>query len=181
MKFSKKYAVVAALVLALGAAVYLNWQFSDNTSMLSSASKELGAATRVSTDVATDDEALSVSKSLSKSDEYFAKAQSDRTQAQDKSLTAAKEILQMADSSDEAKAEAVEQANALEERITAQSNIESILQAKGFTRCLCFISDEGCTVAVLSGELKDASALIIKDTVMSQYEIDFNDITIVEV
>ena len=30
MAFGKRQLVLAALVVALGAAVYLNWQFSDN-------------------------------------------------------------------------------------------------------------------------------------------------------
>ena len=182
MKFSKKYVVVAALVLALGAAVYLNWQFSDSDTMLSTASRELGAATHVSSDsVATDNDAEQVSKTLDKTSEYFAKAETERTQAQDKALSEAKEILQLSESSDEAKKEAVEQANKIEDRITAQSNIEGVLTAKGFTRCLCFISDDGCSVALPKNDLKDSSPLIVKDAVLSQLDIDFNDITIIEV
>ena len=30
MKFQKKYVIAAALVLALGAAVYVNWQFTTD-------------------------------------------------------------------------------------------------------------------------------------------------------
>ena len=34
MAFGKRQLVLAALVVALGAAVYLNWQFSDNRDLL---------------------------------------------------------------------------------------------------------------------------------------------------
>ena len=34
MKFGKRQLVLAALVVALGAAVYLNWQFAGNEELL---------------------------------------------------------------------------------------------------------------------------------------------------
>ncbi len=182
MKIKKRHIVLAALIIALGAAVYLNWRFSDTSSMISPSSKELGKATYVSADAsATNDEAKTASKALSASDEYFAKAATDREQAQDKALSIAKDTLTLSDSSDDAKEEAAEQLKELEDRILAQSNIEGILKTKGFSKCLCFLSDEGCSVAVLKDEIKENSPLIIKDAVQSQYEIDFNKITVLEV
>ncbi len=49
MKFQKKHILFAALILALGAAVFINWQFSGSSSVKPTA-KELGAATYVSKD-----------------------------------------------------------------------------------------------------------------------------------
>lgn len=54
MAFGKRQLVLAALVVALGAAVYLNWQFSDNrdllaTNTVTSSQKELGEAQYVIT------------------------------------------------------------------------------------------------------------------------------------
>ena len=61
MKFQKKYVVLSALVLALAAAVYVNWQFSGTDSSVTS--KELGAASYVSATAAssTADEAVQTS------------------------------------------------------------------------------------------------------------------------
>ena len=48
MKFGKRQLVLAALVVALGAAVYLNWPFADNGSLIqqtsANANKEIGQA-----------------------------------------------------------------------------------------------------------------------------------------
>ena len=48
MGFRKKQVILAALVLALGTAVYLNWQFSSNQDLIADNSimstKELGEA-----------------------------------------------------------------------------------------------------------------------------------------
>ena len=81
----------------------------------------------------------------------------------------------------EIKKEAVTSLEKLENMIVAQSNIENILKAKGFTKCLCFIGENNCSVAVFKKDMKDDSPLIIKDAVISQFPIEFNNITIVEV
>ncbi|MBQ3417711.1 MAG: SpoIIIAH-like family protein [Ruminococcus sp.] len=182
MKIKKRHVVLAAMILALGAAVYLNWQYADAGSLIAPTAKELGEVTYVNAEAeATSDEAEAVSKEQSDSASYFAQAKIERQQSQDNAVDLAKEVLTLSDSSDDAKSEAAEQLGDLEERFLAQSNIEGVLKAKGFSECLCFISDDGCSVAVKASELKDNSPLIIKDAVLSQYEMDFNDITIVEV
>lgn len=183
MKFHKRHVVLAALVLALSAAVFVNWRFSDSDqSLISDVSKELGAATYVSTEVeASDDQVSSVVKQTSEADEYFAKATLERQQALDSAVETAQETLKLSDSSDEAKTMAVEQLNKLENNIIIESNIESVLKAKGFSKCLCMITDDACSVAVLKSQLKDNAPLIIKDAVLTQHDIDFNSITIIEV
>lgn len=179
MKIKKQHILVSALVLALGAAVYLNWHFSG-TPLISPSSKELGAATYVSKDAkATTDEIKMTSQEMTP-EQKLAKSRTERAQVQDQVLEESKTILQAADSSDEAKAEAVKAATAIEERILAQNNIENILSAKGFSDVLCYASDKGCTVTVRKSDLKDDSPLIIKDAVMSQLKVEFNDIVIVE-
>ena len=181
MKIKKQHILAASLILALGAAVYLNWQFSG-TPLISPSSKELGAATYVSKDAAaTADEPAAKTNADLTPEGKLAKARTERTQAQDKALSEAKNILELSDSSDDAKAEAVRSADAVERRILAQSNVENILEAKGFSGALCYISDGGCTVTVRKDDLKDDSPVIIKDAVLSQLDIEFNNIVIVDV
>ncbi len=176
MKIQKKHILGAALILALGAAVYINWQFSGAPKVKQTA-KELGSATYVSRDATADEARV---KELS-AEEKIAKIRTERAQAQDKALDAAKNILSLSDSSDDAKTEAARQAGAIERRIVSQSNIENILVTKGFTDALCFVSDSGCTVSVKAEDMEKDSPLIIKDAVMSQLDIKFNDIVIVEI
>ena len=181
MKIKKQHVLAGALVLALGAAVYLNWQFSG-TPLISSASKELGVAKYVSNEAeATADESVSAAMSEMTPEAKLAQARNDRTQAQDSALESAENILSLSDSSEEAKAEAVRAANTIEQRILAQSNIEGILSAKGLPSAICYLSDSGCTVSVLSDELTENAPIIIKETVMSQTEVEFNNIVIVDV
>ena len=60
-----------------------------------------------------------------------------------------------------------------------QDSIESIVKAKGFADCLCFISDMGVTVIVPDNELNDTSALLIDDAVTSHYNVSYDKISIV--
>ena len=58
MTFGKRQLVIAALVAALGAAVYLNWQFTGNTPAAvtqaeESSEKQLGQTTYVNTEVSS--------------------------------------------------------------------------------------------------------------------------------
>ena len=58
MKFHKRQLILASLVVALGAAVYLNWQFSGdnayNTTGFLEPTKELGEAKYVNTSYVDD-------------------------------------------------------------------------------------------------------------------------------
>ena len=182
MKIKKKHILISALILALSAAVYLNWRFSfEPDSLTAKTVKELGAATYVSAEAEATGDEKAVSKDITEAEAYFAKAKTERKQAEDAALSAAKEVLKLAESSDEAKAEAVKQADMIENRILAESNVETVLLSKGFSKCVCVISDSGCTVSVLKDEHKDGSALLIKDAVLSQTDFDFDDITIIDI
>lgn len=182
MKLQKRHIALSALVVALGAAVFINWQFNGaDKSLIDDVSKELGAATYVNADTSSPDQVSDVSRQTTDTDEYFAKAVVERDRVRDDAIDIAKETLKLADSSDEAKTAAVEQLNKLEDAVVTESNVENILKAKGFSQTLCMISDESCYVAVLKKEMKENSPLIIKDAVVTQSDIEFSNITIVEV
>ena len=146
MKMKKRNLIVAALVIALGAAVYLNWQFGGDNTLLTSSTKELGAAEYVNNDTTVT--SPSKTKLSSKQSNYFADARTKREQSQDKVVDIAKEVLEKSDSSTDSKESAKAQAEKIEKYITYQTNIENLLKAKGFTDCLCCITEKGCSVVV---------------------------------
>ena len=78
MKMKKRNLIVAALVIALGAAVYLNWQFGGDNTLLTSSTKELGAAEYVNNDTTVT--SPSKTKLSSKQSNYFADARTKREQ-----------------------------------------------------------------------------------------------------
>lgn len=178
MKINKRNIIAAALVVAMGTAVYLNWQFGDASTMFTSSTKELGESEYVNNDVTVTTPDTSVS---SKQENYFSTARSERQQSQDKIVNIAKEVIEKSESSPEAKESAEVQAEKIENFIAYQTNIENLLKAKGFSDCLCCITDQGCSVVVLKSEIKENSPMIIKDVVFGQTGINFENITITEI
>lgn len=211
MKIQKRHILMASLVLALGAAVYLNWQFTGNSDMLSvDASKKLGEAQYVNGDITDETQEAGIFDSIFGGDDdkstesteettegedttavkaelteeqisYFSTVRTDREQTQSKVLEDAKEVLSLSENSEEAKEEAAESVSQLEKLILAQSNIENLLKAKGFTDVVCFISDEGCNVVVASQNMDDSGSLLVKDAVMSQLDMGSEQIKIIQI
>ncbi|MEE0763012.1 MAG: SpoIIIAH-like family protein [Acutalibacteraceae bacterium] len=210
MKIQKRHVLMASLVLALGAAVYLNWQFTGNSDMLSvDASKKLGEAQYVNGDITDETQEAGIFDSIFGDDDkstesaeettegedttavkaelteeqisYFSTVRTDREQTQSKVLEDAKEVLSLSENSEEAKEEAAESVSQLEKLILAQSNIENLLKAKGFTDVVCFISDEGCNVVVASQNMDDNGSLLVKDAVMSQLDMGSEQIKIIQI
>ena len=182
MKFQKKYIVLAALVLALGAAVYVNWQFGSNGTGVTS--KELGAASYVSATVgssSSDDEAVQTMALSKEQQSYFADERNKRKETQDTIIDDAEKVFDLENSSDEEKSDAQKSVETVIKNFTVQDSIESIIKAKGFSDCLCYISDEGVTVIVPDDELNDTAALVIDDAVTSHYKVDYDKISIVGV
>lgn len=199
MKIGKKQLILTGLVLTLGAAVYLNWQFSGNTDLLSgsdavSVSKELGEAEFVNTSsdkkagesTAKKSTELSSSKestaSVSKSsDEYFSQAKVNRQQTQDDIAEMTKKILESSEESDAAKAEAVAKAAELATVMEQQTNVESLIKAKGFEECMVFIQNGECSIVVRDSDLTADDALIIKDIATGQTGITVDKIKVTAV
>ncbi len=197
MAFGKRQLVLAALVVALGAAVYLNWQFSDQNNLLATetvnstaqeAGKELGEAQYVNqnaTSAPSQTEAVSSaegsgSKMSTEAEQYFAQARVSRQKARDEAVDTLKGLIADVSQSDAAKTEAVSQAAAIAKNIEQENNIENLIKAKGFAECVAFLQNGECSVVVSSEGLLDSEAIAIKDIVAGQAGIPYDKIKIVE-
>ena len=179
--------------------MYLNWQFSGNTDLLSgsdavSVSKELGEAEFVNTSSdkkagestapksteqsSSKESTASASKS---SDEYFSQAKVNRQQTQDDIAEMTKKILESSEESDTAKAEAVAKAAELATVMEQQTNVESLIKAKGFEECMVFIQNGECSIVVRDSDLTADDALIIKDIATGQTGITVDKIKVTAV
>lgn len=182
MKIQRKHVVLASLVLALGAAVYINWQLSSAPD--NSGTKELGKATYVNSNVtATVDETdSSLVTNLTKDQQnYFSNARLKREKTSDEVKNIALEALSLSESDEDAKESALAQLANLEELLMNQDTVENTLIAKGFSDCVCSISENSATVIVPENEMTDNSALIIKDAVSKVCDIPFESISVVTV
>ena len=177
MKFQKKHVIAAALTLALGAAVYVNWQFTTGNT---TSAKELGAASYVNaTASATADQAKQTAAQSKEQMDFFAAERTKRQSTQDKVIDEAKEILDLDEADEQELTEAQRNVEKILKNFTIQDSIESIIKAKGFSDCICSISDEGVSVIVPENELNDNSVLVIDDAVVSHYDVAYDKISII--
>ena len=185
MKFHKRQLILASLVVALGTAVYLNWQFSDNktlqvTDMLDN-SDELGEARYVNNANFSDKSETKSKKNISdKTKTYFAQAQLNKQKSHDEAKEELKDLLSYENVNIENKEKINKRIDEISKNEILESNIENLIKSKGFEQCIVFIENDECNVVVDPESINETSAIIIKDIVSSQTNIQGNKIKIIE-
>ncbi len=188
MTFGKRQLVIASLVVALGAAVYLNWQFSGTTPVSTagteeSSVKQLGQTTYVNTEISsvnTDKKQESSKTETTKTADQgvFAKEREQRTKSYSEALESLNDIVESASSSEAAKKDAVAAAEKFAKAIKAQADLEGQIKAKGFKDVLVSINNDQCAVSAYGRDIDEAIAIAIRDLVNRQSGIDYDKITI---
>ena len=183
MKIGRKQLVLASMILALGAAVYLNWQFAGTGQLPleeeEDPSSQLGAAQLVNNAyVETVNDTVESEASQSGSEDVLSQVRLDRQNARDQATELLDQVLEGVESDPQAKQTAVEEASALAQNILRETNVENLLAAKGYEDSVPAISGEECTV-VVAGELTSADVLIVQEAVVEQTGFTADKIKIV--
>lgn len=189
----------AALALALGGAVYLNYSFSQSVPETVSAAASAQTTALEEESLAVLDpltgqevtetgknygEAQLVSVSRDSGTEFFEAARLARTKARDEALDALKKSLKNAQLTDEEKTALTEQLNAQVNNITVESALETLIKAKGFADCVVTLDGDKVNVTVMTENdaLTADEVTRIRDVVLSQLKgCKAQDITVVEV
>ena len=187
----KRNAVVAAIALFVCAAVYLNWNYEQETA----AGKTLGESTMV--DGQTEDPLVGASGTAgqedptagtgeagqtSSSNSYFATARLNRQQARDNALS----LLQEAAKDEKADQAAVDEANqaiqTMADATMTEAQIENLITAKGYADCVAFLGEDSISVVVSAMEngMTDADAARIGEIVKEQTGLNADQIKIIE-
>ena len=191
MNVWKRNAVVAAVVLFVCGAVYLNWSYQKGQS--EEAGKTLGEAELVSMQSA--DPLLKTSPAPSaapsaspaptatdKSSGYFDAARLNRQQARDSALSILQEAAADTNATETMKAETGEAIQTLADYTVSEAQIENLVTAKGYADCVAFISDGSVSVVVSATEegLTDADVAHITEIVTEETGLEASAITIIE-
>lgn len=174
--FGTKQIVTAALLAALGGAVWLNMQYSTAAGGFmsnTSSNKNLGDTKYVAN--ISDTSALQTAAPT----DYFKSAAADRKNSREEALALLEDTLKSADSDSDAKADAVTKMTLIAERMEKEAAIETLVKAKGFEKAVVVIGDDNVTVIVSAEELLPSQILQIQDAVTSQTEISLENIKIV--
>ena len=173
----KRPAVVLAVLVLVGASVYLNWRYADN---VAETDKILGQATLVNENgegvsVANDDAAAA-------ENDYFATARLSRKQARDSAISMLQEAEIDENATEDVCNEASQTLQVLAGYTVAESQIENLVTAKGDADCVVFMGSDSCSVVVASGEegLTATDVARIKDIVINETQYTAGQIKIME-
>ena len=188
MVIKKRQLLLATLIVALGAAVFVNWYYTKpdieaagNTSA-SKVSDEaqqganLGDARYViSSDVTLEDEAAQAQAS-----EYFASAKLRRQTAHDEAAEALNDIIKDSSSNTEAVKQATAALKELSDCMTLESDIENLVSAKVGCENLVILNKGNAEIIVENGSLDDVTVVQIKEIAVKQTGYTVDNVTIIE-
>lgn len=195
-------ATAITLAAALVVAVYLNWQYArtgvtleeDAVNVAATVETEEAVSAPIMDGLMTEAEAVSsanknygeaqlVSVANNSGSKFFEEARLKRTKAHDEAMDAVQKALKSASLSAEEKKSYTQQLTGSLEDLNAENEIETLVRAKGFVDCLCFLQSGRADLTVMtSGDaLTAAQVAQIRDIVLSKSNVTAQNITIVEV
>ncbi|MFR1771860.1 MAG: SpoIIIAH-like family protein, partial [Acutalibacteraceae bacterium] len=111
--------------------------------------------------------------------EKLSDARMTRQTARDEAVELLEDILNDAESDSAVKEAAVSEASAIAQNILKETNIESLVAAKGFSECVAYINGDTCTI-VVNGDMEDAqNALIVRDIAATETGFSADQIKII--
>ena len=191
-------ATAITLAAALVIAVYLNWQYARTGVTLEEDAVNVSAVSQetvpVTDELMTEAEAVSsanknygeaqlVSVANNSGSKFFEEARLKRTKAHDEAMDSIQKALKSASLSTEEKKENTSQLTGNLADLNAENEIETLVKAKGFADCLCFLQSGRADLTVMtSGDaLTAAQVAQIRDIVLSKSSVTAQNITVVEV
>lgn len=191
-------ATAITLAAALVIAVYLNWQYARTGVTLEEDAVNVSAVSQetvpVTDELMTEAEAVSsanknygeaqlVSVANNSGSKFFEEARLKRTKAHDEAMDSIQKALKSASLSAEEKKEYTSQLTGNLADLNAENEIETMVKAKGFADCLCFLQSGRADLTVMtSGDaLTAAQVAQIRDIVLSKSSVTAQNITVVEV
>ncbi len=188
MIIKKRQLLLATLIVALGAAVFVNWYYTkpsvevsgngaaDSVSDEEKQEANLGDARYViSSDVTLDDAAAQAQAS-----EYFASAKLRRTTAHDEAAEALNDIIKDSSSNSDAVKQATAALKELTDCMTLESDIENLITAKIGCENLCILNNGKAEIIIENGSLDDVTVVKIKEIAVKHTEYPVDNITIIE-
>ena len=172
----KRPAVVLAVLVLVGASVYLNWRYAGN---VTDTEKTLGQATLVN----ENGEGVTVASDTAASEnDYFATARLSRKQARDSAISMLQEAELDENATEEVCNEASQTLQVLAGYTVAEAQIENLVTAKGYADCVVFMGEDSVSVVVAAPEtgLNTADVARIKDIVVNETDYTPEQIKIME-
>lgn len=179
MKVWKRNAIIATVLVLICAGVYLNWNATqkqpvDFVSTLNEA-QLLGEQEAPAQDAPTQ-------MVSNVQDDYFSQIRLSRQESRDGAVELLQETIAYEDGSDTA-AQAVSSLDGIISDALSESQIESLVIAKGFDDCVAYMGENNISIAVSAPAegLAEEDVATISDIVTMQTGYKLSDIRIIEV
>lgn len=198
MLIKKKQLLSATLVVALGAAVAVNWYYSEplseyetTTSTYEEVEGALGdsiyvagttsASEEENGDSEDEEQTQSVSVTMSEEEqEYFARAKLERETSHDEIIDNIQAFLENDNLSQSDKTEIQEMIDEFTLQIKAETDIQTLITAKTSSECIVIISDESIQVIMQQNTLTDTILLQIGEIIENNTDISAENLIIIE-
>ena len=207
MSVWKRNAVVVAIVLFVGAAVYLNWSYgreaAEGGTSGNGSGKLLGQTTLVNGESGEKDDGVDAGVTASQSPDasadpsaaasqlpegtvstgYFASARLNRQQARDSALSLLQDAAAREDADEAVKNQLNDNIQTMADYTVTEAQIENLVVAKGYADCVAFIGEDALSLAVSApeGGLTEADTAKIVDVVKQTAGFTADQIHIIEV
>ena len=198
MILRRKEIVAAALVMLIGMAGYINWNYQDTVKVKdgdsyietgkklgeaqyvvnSNISEELPETSEKPTEKTTEKTAAD---NPVKTEDYFISVPADRETARAKALDILNQTATNESFDKEIRKKAQEQILAIANNVQNENSIENIAKAKGYDNICVYISEDNVNITVQKDGFSDKDAAKIQDIATQHLKISPNKIKIVEV
>lgn len=180
VKIGKRNFIIAGAVLLIAAAIVVNFAVLKGSDKDDGFDYDQSAGVNDSIDNNGDSGSDSSSGNASVGDTYFSSIQISRQRTRDEAIEVLQSVVENQASTETAKNEALAEINKLATVMEDESNIETLVVAKGFEECVAVISDGKISVIVKSDGLIPSEISQINEIVYQQAGILPVDITIIE-
>lgn len=190
MIIKKRQLLLATLIIALGAAVFVNWYYtrpevesagkSVVTETTTVPEAEQGANLGDARYVISTDTALEDTAAQAKANEYFAGAKLRRQTAHDEAAEALNDVIKDSNSSSEAVEKAGDALKELTDCMTLESDIENLITAKVGCENLVILNGGNAEIIVENGSLDDVTVVQIKEIAVKHSGYPVENVTIIE-
>ena len=192
MIIGKRQIILAALVVGLSIAVYLNWQYTNQTfefpvtGLLETmdGAANYGEAQYVDCQrVISELEADLREPDFSEADNesFFVEAKLSRQKARDEAVETLALMLSDAALSAEQKTGLAQRATDLANSIEVEGKIENLIKAKGYTDVMVYYDAERADIMVRTTGLMAEDVVKMKDIVLKETDIPAENIAIIEI
>ncbi len=170
----RRQLILATLVVALGAAVFVNWYYTGNNSTIQSPEETTGSEY-----VQNLGEAKYVNATGEEAD-YFSEVKLNRQKSRDEAIDKLNKALEKVKSGSEEAKEITKSIDELTAQIKLESDIEALISAKLASECVAVINEKSAQVVVAKDTLGEDAALQIMDIITTNTDLSADKIKITE-